>query len=145
MKSEGTGVIAGPFVLDAKEGRFRRLFLEAARRPPAEVPRVTTVRLVSLSRRPTKTTVGLTKYSKVRYFFLSHPRQTITFYSSLFDALSEPAAVAVIAHELAHAWLNEHVKPEESREREAEADALARSWGFGAELDALDEEAYTVN
>lgn len=145
MKSDDAGIIVGPFVLKAKDGRFRRLFSEATRRPPADVPRITTVRLVSLSRRPTKTTVGLTKYSKVRYFILSHPRQSITFYSTLLDALSEPAAVAVIAHELAHAWLNEHVKPEESREREAEADALARSWGFGAELDALDNEAYTVN
>ena len=132
-------------MLKAKDGRFRRLFSEGTKRPPAEVPRVTTVRLVSLSRRPTKTTVGLTKYSKVRYFFLTRPRQTVTFYSCLFDALSEPAAVAVMAHELAHAWLNEFVKPEESREREVEADALARSWGFGAELDALDEEAYAVN
>jgi Zn-dependent protease with chaperone function len=75
----------------------------------------------------------------------SRPRQTITFYSSLFDALSDRAAQAVIAHELAHAWLNEHVRPEESRRRELEADALAREWGFGAELDALDREAETVN
>jgi len=81
----------------------------------------------------------------VRYFvLLTRPRQTITFYTSLLDALSDPAATAVIAHELAHAWLNEHVRPEESREREREADALAMEWGFGPELDALDREAVTV-
>jgi Zn-dependent protease with chaperone function len=88
--------------------------------------------------------VGLTRYSRVRIFFLSRPRQTITFYSTLLDALSDPAALAVIAHELAHAWLNEHVKPEESRAREHQADNLAREWGFGPELDALDKEAETV-
>ena len=120
---------------------FRRLFSEAASRPPAGVPRIKTVRLVQLSRRPTRTTVGLTRYSKVRFFLLSRPRQTITFYFHLFDALSERAAVAVIAH----AWLNEHVRPEESKARETEADDLARKWGFGPELDALDGEAETVN
>lgn len=84
-------------------------------------------------------------YSKVRFFLLTRPRQTITFYSHLLDALSERAAVGVIAHELAHAWLNEHERPEESRKRELEADNLARRWGFGPELDALDREAETVN
>jgi hypothetical protein len=82
----------------------------------------------------------------VKYFLVfSRPRQTITFYSELLDALSDPAATAVIAHELAHAWLNEHVRPEESGQREREADALARDWGFGPELRALDREAVTVH
>ena len=99
-----------------------------------------------LSNRPTKTTVGLTKYSDLKFLIVfSRPKQTITFYSSLFDALSDKAALAVIAHELAHAWLNEHVKPEQSRNRELEADRVAREWGFGSELDALDREAETVN
>ena len=79
------------------------------------------------------------------FLVLSTPRQTITFYSSLLDELSDLAATAVIAHELAHAWLNEHVRPEESRRREREADDLARAWGFGPELDALDREAETVH
>ena len=115
-------------------------------RPPSGVARITTVRSIVLSRRPTKTIVGLTRYSRVRYLLvLSRPRQTITFYSSLLDALSDPAATAVIVHEMAHAWLNEHVRPEESREREREADALAWKWGFGPELAALDREAVTVN
>lgn len=89
--------------------------------------------------------VGLTRYSRVRFFLvLSRPQQTITFYSFLLDALSDEAAVGVMVHELAHAWLNEHVRPEESRAREREADALARDWGFGPELEALDREAETV-
>ena len=138
------GILGTRFSLKG-DGRFRRLFTEAARRPPESVPRITTVRTVVLSRRPTKTTVGLTRYSRVRFFLLlSRPQQSITFYTSLLDALSDPAATAVIAHELAHAWLNEHVRPEESKSREVEADSLARKWGFGADLDALDREAETV-
>ncbi len=144
MKVDGVGILGRGFTLTAGGGRFRRLLTAAARRPPESVPKITTVRSVALSRRPTRTMVGLTRYSRVRFLFLSHPRQTITFYASLLDALSDPAATAVIAHELAHAWLNEHVKPEESKRREAEADSLAREWGFGPELDALDREADTV-
>lgn len=138
-------ILHGAFVLKSRDRRFRRLFAEAASRPPSDVPRIKTVRVVQLSKKPTKVTVGLTRYSRVRYFLFAHPRQTITFYSYLFDALSERAGVAVIAHELAHAWLNEHQGPEESRRREKEADDLARKWGFGPELDALDREAETVN
>jgi len=145
LVDKDSGLVAGGYSL-SRDPRFRRLFSEANTRPPSDVPRITTVRSITLSKRPTKTTVGLPRYSRVRYFLvLSRPRQTITFYSSLLDALSDPAATAVIAHELAHAWLNEHVRPEESREREGEADALAREWGFGPELDALDKEAVTVH
>ncbi len=67
-------------------------------------------------------------------------RQIITFYSDLFDQLSDEAATGVIVHELAHAWLNEHVSPLSSRRREREADELARNWGYGRYLDALDAE-----
>jgi len=70
--------------------------------------------------------------------------QSITFYVDLLSQLSETASVGVIAHELAHAWLNEHVSPEESQVREREADALARRWGFGRELDALDDETEPI-
>jgi hypothetical protein len=141
-----SGIVAGRYELSAKANRFRRLFREAVRRPPEFIPRITSVRSVVLSNRPTKTTVGLTRYSDLKFdMVLSRPRQTITFYSSLFDALSDRAALAVIAHELAHAWLNEHVRPEQSHRRELEADRVAREWGFGAELDALDKEAETVN
>ena len=146
MIGRNQSILAGRYSLTAKDHRFSRLFSDAARRPPGDVPRITTVRSVTLSKRPTRMTVGLTRYSRVRYFLvLSRPQQTITFYSSLLDALSDSAAMAVMAHELAHAWLNEHSRPEESREREHEADALARKWGFGAELDALDKEAETIH
>jgi len=145
MSARGYGILAGGFAFASRDRRFRRLFREALLRPSADVPRITTVRSVSLLRRPTKTMVGLTRYSRVRFFLvLSRPRQTMTFYSFLLDALSDEAAVGVMAHELAHAWLNEHGRPEESRAREREADALARDWGFGPELDALDREAETV-
>ncbi|HXW94129.1 MAG TPA: SprT-like domain-containing protein [Nitrososphaerales archaeon] len=145
MVGRDWGIVAGRYAL-SRDARFRRLFSEANRRPPPVVPQITTVRSITLSKRPTKTTVGLTRYSRVRYFLvLSRPRQTITFYSSLLGALSDPAATAVIAHELAHAWLNEHIRPEESRKREREADRLARDWGFGPELRALDQEAVTVH
>ena len=144
--AERTGIIGGRFTFTPRDPRIRRLFDAAIKRPPKDVPRIMTVRSVTVSRRPTKTTVGLTRYSRTRFFLvLTRPRQTITFYSSLLDALSDPAALAVIAHELAHASLNEHVRPEESTERELEADRLAREWGFGPELDALDMEAETVN
>jgi hypothetical protein len=143
MKLKELGVLGRSFTLSGG-GRFRSLFMEAAKRPSSSVPRITTVKSVILSRHRTKTTVGLTRYSKVRFFLLSRPKQTITFYTPLLDALSDPAATAVMAHELAHAWLNEHVRPEESRQREEEADSLAREWGFGPELEALDREADTV-
>ncbi len=138
-------ILKGNFTLRAKDKRFLRIFRDAVGRPPWTVPRISSVRSVVLSNHPTTTTVGLTRYSNVRFLIVfSRPRQTITIYSDLLNALSDKAAEAVIAHELAHAWLNEHVRPEESPEREEEADVLAREWGFGAELDALDREAETV-
>ena len=141
-----TGLLVGEFRVVADDGRFLRILRDASLRPPASVPRITTVRSVVLSNHPTRTTVGLTRYHDVKYLLVfSHPEQTITFYSDLLDALSDKAAEGVVAHELAHAWLNEHAKPEESAQREAEADKLARDWGFGPELDALDHEAETVN
>ncbi len=66
--------------------------------------------------------------------------QRIELYVDILLQLSERARVAVVAHELAHAWLNDNVRPEESRRREAESDELARKWGFGGELDALADE-----
>jgi hypothetical protein len=71
-------------------------------------------------------------------------RQTLSFYTELLNQLSEDAYVGVIAHELAHAWLNEYVVPENSHAREAEADELARMWGFGKELDALEQETEPI-
>ena len=138
-------VLQGDVSLKGTDGRFRSLLRDATVRPPPSVRRITSVREVTLSRHPTKTTVGLTRYSRVRHVLVfSRPRQTLTFYSDLLNMLSRRAAEGVIAHELAHAWLNEHVHPVESPEREREADDLARAWGFGPELEALDNEAETV-
>jgi hypothetical protein len=137
------GILAGPFELQSDDERFKRLFFSALRRPPPGTEGIATVETVSLTRGATETTVGLTRY--IPSASGSAPSQTISFYSELFGELSDQAATGVIAHELAHAWLNEHSGPEESKAREREADLLARRWGFGPELDALDGEAYTVN
>jgi len=69
---------------------------------------------------------------------------SITFYTDLMDKLTDRAVVAVMAHELAHAWLNEHLRPEASKTREDDADMLAEMWGFEAELAALAEQTEPV-
>ena len=138
-------ILEGRVRINASDERFLRLLAKALTRVPLTVPRIHTVRSISLSARPTRTTVGLTRFSFVdRAPGGRGARQRITFYSQLLDELSERAALGVIAHELAHAWLNEHARPEQSRGREKEADDLAREWGFGAELDALDDEAFSL-
>ena len=70
---------------------------------------------------------------------------TITFYTNLMDKLTDRAVVAVMAHELAHAWLNEHLRPEASEAREDDADLLADMWGFEVELAALAEQTEPVH
>jgi hypothetical protein len=70
---------------------------------------------------------------------------TITFYTNLLDKLTDRAVIAVMAHELAHAWLNEHLRPEASKTREDDADMLAGMWGFEEELAALDEQTEPVS
>ncbi|MDE1854793.1 MAG: hypothetical protein KGH57_00525 [Candidatus Micrarchaeota archaeon] len=67
--------------------------------------------------------------------------QRLRLYPDLLFQLSDKAAIGVIVHEIAHAWLTENSGPEESQKREREADDLARKWGFGQELDALYQEA----
>lgn len=114
---------------------------------PAEVLPLRSVAEVRVRRRATQGTVGLTTYRptdsvrKRGRKTADRATQRITFYSGLLDQLSDDAAKGVIVHEIAHAWLNEHVSPESSRRRETEADALARSWGYGKYLDALDVES----
>lgn len=116
------------------------LFSETLAGIPRDVAPIESVRRVGVRRKGgAEGLVGLTRW---RSGGGPHDgTQTLTFYTGLFDRLSPAAKRAVIAHELAHAWLNEHKWPEESKRREREADALARSWGFGAELDQLDGEA----
>ena len=140
----GSGILARAFTYESDDQRFDRFFFEATRRPPPSTPTITTVVSVSLVSGSSETMVGLTRYSRIGYGSGATPVQKIAFFSQLIDELSDQAATAVVAHELAHAWLNEHVKPEESESREQDADALARRWGFGPELDALDHEADSV-
>jgi len=71
-------------------------------------------------------------------------KHEITFYSSLLDRLSDDAVVAVMAHELAHAWLNEHLRPEASEQREEDADMLAEMWGFEHEIQVLERETEPI-
>jgi predicted SprT family Zn-dependent metalloprotease len=113
----------------------------ALSRPPNTIPRIRTLRSITLSDRPTSKTVGMTRYGLVEGG-RNGPgaRQRIAFYTELLDELSDSAAEAVIAHELAHVWLNEHLRPEQSKRREKEADDLAREWGFAPELEALERE-----
>jgi len=99
-----------------------------------------------MRKKATQGTVGLTTYRSADSRLAGGRKtagrgtQTITFSSELLDQLSDDAAKGVVVHELAHAWLNEHLSPQSSRRREAEADELARSWGYGRYLDALDVE-----
>ena len=128
--------------------RYANLLRSALARIPKDVLPIRTVARVNLSKRSTnREFAGLTKYRyPVKEQNQEHAgrfdvgRQTITLYTELLDQLSDGAALAVVAHELAHAWLNEHKVPEESESREKEADDLARRWGFGRELAALNRE-----
>jgi Zn-dependent protease with chaperone function len=130
--------------------RLRTLIGDVLASFPKEVPTLRSVSEVRTRKRATRGTVGLTIYRSAEPSPAGvrkpsdHGSQTITFYSELLDRLSDDAAKGVIVHELAHAWLNEHVSPQSSRRREVEADELARSWGYGRYLVALDAEATSV-
>ena len=139
--------------LDCVDSRLLRL-LETALSlfPSSERPLRSVVVIRLREKSSTKGRVGLTTFSYVEGTEgaeknpggrLKAGRQRITLYNGLLSQLSDAAAVGVIAHELAHAWLNEHVSPQSSRRREAEADELARRWGYGGYLDALDDETYS--
>jgi hypothetical protein len=139
-----------PFLGAAKlrvtDAAFLQLFAKALSKIPADVPPLRSVTSVGLKRKGNiRGVVGLTRWCGVRYGKTgAGETQTITFYTDLFLQLSDDAKMAVIAHELAHSWLNEHVSPGQSLKREREADALARRWGFGHELNELDNETETI-
>lgn len=76
--------------------------------------------------------------SRTEEIIVNH--QSIILYMDLLQHLSHSAVIAVIAHELAHAWLNEHQFPDQSVNSETEADKLAAEWGFEEELKLLEEE-----
>jgi hypothetical protein len=130
-----------PFVSQAKieraDERFNRLFSSVTSRVPLDVPPLSTVGSVAVKKTgKLPGLVGLTRWYD--------GRQTITFYTTLLARLSDAAYMAIIAHELAHAWLNEHEKPSQSAQREREADELAAKWGFSEELARLEREAESI-
>jgi Zn-dependent protease with chaperone function len=119
-------------------GRIPRLISEAFSKIPADTHPIKSVSAIELTRKSgRKGLAALTTYRETNY---GTGTQKITFYLGLLSHLSDRATVAIIAHELAHAWLNEYVKPAQSKKREKEADELARKWGFSAELLALEQE-----
>jgi hypothetical protein len=137
--------------LDFADGRYRNLFLSTVSRIQKAGLPVKSVSRVKLRKRGTlQGLVGLTTFSVEGYQmnqkeeFKPKGRHEITFYSSFLDRLSEDAVVAVMAHELAHVWLNEHVGPEASKQREEDADLLAEMWGFQSEMRALERETEPI-
>jgi hypothetical protein len=145
--------VLGKGRLESDSNRLKALIAEALSRFPKGVQPLRSVSRIQLRKRGRmKELVGLTTYccvelednSKRQSAQKADATQIITFYSELLDQLSDSAAIGVIAHELAHAWLNEYVSPEASEKREGEADDLARRWGYGRYLDALEAESEPV-
>jgi Peptidase family M48 len=155
LESPGNVKISTPLTpkatLLAQEPTFIGLLMDVISRIPRGTPPMMTVRKVLFRKRAAAAgLVGLTRYTFSEYRSnqgktASDPgKHTITFYTGLMRRLSIDAAKGVIAHELAHAWLNEHVAPDQSERREGEADKLAERWGFGHELQALSNETEPV-
>jgi len=131
------------FLNDARiqvaDERLGRIFEDLLGRMEDSVKPLRSVRSVRL-RRSSKTEglAGMTRWSE------ASRTQTIVFYSSTLNLLSNRACAAVMVHELAHAWLNEHVFPDQSPRRERQADELATGWGFQIELQQLGREAENI-
>ena len=130
---------------------LRKAVEEAILRLPSDALRIPSLTAISLRESSEGGSLaGLTTWTTYERRILFGPLkgkddvvvQRIELYRDIIDQLSERARVAVVAHELAHAWLNDNVAPEASKEREKASDELARKWGFGRELDALAEETY---
>jgi len=135
--------------LKVEEPRYRALLHECLERMPRSGRPVLLRTEIRLRRRGTLPgVVGLTTYCIGGYapkeVAAADGSHTITFYTRLLDKLSDRAVVAVMAHELAHAWLNEHIRPEASTAREQDADMLAEMWGFEPELAALASETEPI-
>jgi len=135
-----------------EDSRYRHLLMSTLSLIPKSgrpIQSVTTIKLRKKGSLPGL--VGLTRYQMQeyrtggRYRDAPSSRHVITFYSGLLEHLSDDSVMAVMAHELAHAWLNEHIGPEASMRREEDADILAEMWGFGKELAALSEETEPIS
>jgi len=126
--------------------RYRSLLRECLGRIPDSGRQVRLRTEIRLRRRGTLPgVVGLTTFYVEGYAPNGVAKEesgahTVTFYTNLMDKLTDRAVVAVMAHELAHVWLNEHLRPEASKSREDDADMLADMWGFQEELSALAEQ-----
>lgn len=138
--------------LDVKDAAIRRAVDEALARLPPEASVIPTLRLIA-SKKTSEggSLAGLTRRIIYERRIYTGPAKTeeaetvvqrIELYRDIMLQLSEMSRVAVVAHELAHAWLNDNVGPEDSKKREEESDALARKWGFARELEALEDETY---
>ncbi len=55
---------------------------------------------------------------------------TISLDSKILEKYDDDVAMAIIAHEFAHAFLEHYTSSPQGLEYEGEADALARQWGF---------------
>lgn len=134
------------------DSRYLRLLMNTLSMIPSAgspIQSLTTIKLRKKGSLPGL--VGLTRYQMQEYRTRGRNRDApssrhiITFYSGLLEHLSDDSVMAVMAHELAHAWLNEHIGPEASMRREDDADILAEMWGFGKELAALAEETEPIS
>ncbi len=136
--------------VDVRGAAVRLAVDEALTRLPPEASDVPTLRLIT-SKKTSEggSLAGPTRritYERTVRFGLGKTRtdevvvQKIELYLDMMLQLSEMSRVAVVAHELAHAWLNDNVAPDDSATREEECDALAEEWGFGDELKALADE-----
>jgi hypothetical protein len=139
--------VLGEAKFDSDSTRLKKLVNTALSRFPKDVPPLKSVTKIRMRKKGSMGgLVGLTTYCCVesedgaRQERRNLPTQRITFYRELLDQLSDDAAIGVIAHELVHSWLNEHTSPDPSKKRETEADELARKWGYGRYLDALEVE-----
>jgi len=149
-KEHGIGFLAHG-VITIRNPRYTALLHECLARIPGSGRQIELHTEIRLRRRGTLPgVVGLTTFYVEGYAPNGVTNgeaggHTITFYTNLMDKLTDRAVVAVMAHELAHAWLNEHLRPEASRTREDDADMLAEMWGFEEELSALAEQTEPVS
>ena len=149
-QAEGGLGILSKGVLRVENPRYRLLLLGCLSRIPRSGHRINFPTEVRLRRRGNLPgVVGLTTFCVTGFApngvaVEVGGTHTITFYTNLLDQLSDRAVTAVMAHELAHAWLNEHLRPEASKMREDDADMLAAMWGFQSELKALEDETEPI-
>ncbi|MCZ6613602.1 MAG: M48 family metalloprotease [Thaumarchaeota archaeon] len=132
------------------DNRIKNLILQTLDNMPPDGLDISSLESIQLSDlSPTETLAALTTHSSFDVTIRNdegnewdeiRSRQKITFYLDILNNLSDLAVKAIIAHEIAHAWLNEHVKPESSQQREKDSDDLARKWGFTEELLELENE-----